>query len=307
MKTDELESLASKMNLGNILITPEDVTLSMENKGDFKDTFPVPDCDKCAEKCCPPRVAISLFDVARFVDKKLNKLIAGAFEGYVKLLLSDDGGKDVELSRPYMAPAASEPKDCVFLDEHRKCSIYEDRPLICRSYPVAIRIGKDNSKLAVWLGGCRNYEISSDEAAFRRLLNSAVQDYNEKLKSNALLMHFRSQLRDHGFGEYMDDEWGLLTEYNEKNKGMRRQIEDLQSVVDRLRMPQDHVAIAQRAQTDNDWLKERVVNLERELAQQQERAHSIISELTKQLSEHRRLLENLQQSEERNRKAFWKR
>ena len=305
MKVDELEALASEINMGNILISPEDVILSIEGKGDLKNTFPVPNCDKCKNKCCPPRVVISLYDVARFMDKGLGKYTAGTFEGFVKLFLSDDG-KDVELSRPYMAAADSEANDCVFLDEDRKCSIYEDRPLICRAYPMAIRIDEDNSKLAVWLGGCQNYEVSSDESTFRKLLNSAIQDYNEKLKSNALLMHSRNQLRELRFGEYMENEWPLLIDYDKKNKDMQRQIEDLKKVVERLKAPQDYATIIQRLQSDNDWLKDRVVNLEKEFAQQRERAHSIISELTAQLSEHRKVLESMHQSEKHSKKHFWR-
>jgi Fe-S-cluster containining protein/uncharacterized coiled-coil protein SlyX len=306
MKVDDLEALASEINMGNILVSSEDFTLSIEGKGDLKNTFPVPSCDKCERKCCPPRVVISLYDVARFMDKGLGEHIAGTFEGFVKLFLSDDG-KDVELSRPYMAVTDSEAGDCVFLDEDRKCSIYEDRPLICRAYPMAIRIDEDKSKLAVWLGGCQDYEVSSDESAFRRLLNSAIQDYNEKLKSNALLMHSRNQLRELGFGKYMENEWPLLIDYDKKNKDMQRQIDDLQKVVERLKAPQDYTAIIQRLQGDNDWLKDRVVNLEKELAQQRGRAHSIISELTAQISDHRKLLESMRQSEEHTRKRFWRR
>ena len=306
MKVDELESLASEINMENILIGPEDVILSIEGKGDLRSTFPVPNCGKCEKKCCPPRVAISLFDLARFIDKGLDKSIAGTFKGYVELFLSDDA-TDVKLSHTYMAPTTSEAEDCVFLDEDRKCSIYEDRPFICRSYPVVIRIDEDKSKLALWLNGCQDYEISSDEAAFRRLLNSAIQDYNEKLKSNALLMNSRNQLRELGFGKYMENEWQLLIDHDKKNKDMQRQIEDLQQVTERLRMPQDYATIIQRLQSDNDWLKERVVNLEKELTQQRERAHSIISELTTQLSDQRKLLESLRQSEERVRKSFWRR
>lgn len=307
MRLEQLESLASEMNMEDILTKPENVVLSMEDMGDLKNTFPVPDCDNCEEKCCPPRVVISLFDVARFMDNGLNEHIAGKFEGFVELFLSDDGGKDVKLSRPHMFPVDSDAKNCVFLNEDRKCSIYENRPFICRSYPVAIRIAEDRSKLALWLGGCQKYKISSDEAAFRRPLNSAVQDYNEKLKSNALLMNSRNQLRELGFGKYMEDDWRLLIDYDKKNKDLHGQIEDLQQVAERLRAPQDYTAIMQRLQGDNDWLKERVENLEKELAQQRERAHSIISELTTQLSEQRKLLEKLRPSEELSRKSRWRR
>jgi Fe-S-cluster containining protein len=306
MKLEELESLASEMKMGNILLKPEDVGFSIEGKGDLKNTFPVPNCDKCEKKCCPPRVVISLFDLARFMDKGLDDFAAGTFEGFVKLFLSDDSGEDVKLSHTYMRPVDTDAEDCVFLDEERKCSIYENRPIICRSYPVAIRVAEDKSKVAIWMGGCQNYEISSDETAFRNLLNCAVQDYNEKLKANALLMNRRNQLRELGFGKYMEDDWRILIDYSKKNKEMKTQVEDLQQVVERLRAPQDYTAIIQRLQDDSNWLKDRVVNLEKELAQQRERAHSIISELTTQLSEQRKLLESLRQTEEQSKKGFWR-
>ncbi len=53
-------------------------------------------------------------------------------------------------------------------------------------------------------------------------------------------------------------------------------------------------------------MKNRVENLEKEVTQQRERAHSIISELTTQLSEQRKLMENLRQSDEGGRKGFRK-
>ncbi len=108
-------------------------------------------------------------------------------------------------------------------------------------------------------------------------------------------------------GEYLEDEWHLLTEYNTKNKDMQKQIDDLQQVTERLRAPQDYTNIMQRLENDNDWLKERVENLEIEVIQQRERAHSIITELTKQLSEQRQLMENLRQGDEEGKKSFWKR
>jgi len=309
MKLEELKVLASELKLGDVLVKSEDVILSIDGRGDLKKTFPVPNCSKCLEKCCPSGVAVSLFDIPRLADRGLDKFLAGRFEGYVELFLADDGGESVKLSRPYMAPETSESKYCVFLNEERRCSIYEDRPLICRAYPVAVRIDEDRNRLALWLGGCQNYEISTDEAAFRRLLSSAIQDYNEKVTANALLMHSRNKLRECGFGKYMEDEWQILIDRHKKGKEMQKQISDLQQVVDRLRAPQDYTSIIQRLQSENDWLKERMVALENEMAQQRERAHSIISDLTRQLSsEHSKLVESfLRQNGKQEKRHFWKR
>jgi Fe-S-cluster containining protein len=305
MKIDGLKSLASKLNMDKILINPEEIKIDMEGKGDLENTFPIPNCDECENKCCPPRVVISLFDVARFIDTGLDDFIAGKFEGFIKLFLSDDSGKDIKLSHTYMCSTDSDAKNCVFLDEERKCSIYENRPLICRSFPVGIRAAEDKSKVAIWMAGCKHRQLSSDKNAFQNLLSSAVQDYNEKLQANALLMNSRNQLRDIGFGKYMEDDWQMIIDYDKDNKQMLTQISDLEKTVERLRLPQDHVAAIQRMQSDNEWLKDRIVNLENELAQQRERAHNIISELTLQLSEQRKLIDSIQKAETRVKKGFW--
>lgn len=309
MKLDEVLDLSSELDLDNILVKPEEVILSMEEKGDLQNTFPIPDCSNCEEKCCPPGVAISLFDLARFIDIGLDKFIAGAFEGYIELFLSDNGGEDVKLSRPYMAGESPKAKDCIFLDEERKCSIYENRPFICRSYPVAVRLDENRRKLAIWMGGCKKYKISDDTEAFQRLLLSSVQDYNEKVTANSLLMYSRNRLREKGYGKYMEDDWKILIDYNKRNKELQKKVNDLQEIVDRLRIPQDYNSTIQRLQTDNDWLKERLVNIEKEMIQQSERAHSVISDLTTQVSsEYRKLLESILQlqSQSHENKGLWR-
>ena len=312
MKLDEIQALSSDLNLDNILVKPEEVIFTMEDKGDLQTAFPIPNCEKCSEKCCPTGVAVSLYDVTRFIDIDLNSFIAGAFSGYVDLYLSEDGGENVKLSRPYMSGNNPDIKDCVFMDEERKCSIYENRPLICRAYPIAIRVDENKRKVAFWMGGCKNFDLSDNEPAFRGLFLSAIQDYNEKVTSNSLLMYSRNRIRDIGLGKYMEDDWKILLDYNKKNKDMEKKIGDLEQVVERLRMPQDYSVIIQRIQSENDWLKERLVNLEKEMIQQSERAHTVISELTTQVSsEYRKLLESMiqmqNQMQNRERKGFWKR
>ena len=93
---------------------------------------------------------------------------------------------------------------------------------------------------------------------------------------------------------------------------LEKKVDDLEKVVERLRMPQDYSVIIQRIQSENDWLKERLVNLEKEMISQSERAHNVISELTTQVSsEYRKLLESMIQMQgqiqNREGKGFWKR
>jgi Fe-S-cluster containining protein len=235
MKLEELESLISGMNLRNVLIKPEDVTFNIGDKGDLKSTFPVLMCDQCEEKCCPPRVTITLYDIARFMDNGLDDSIAGKFQGWVEFFLS--GNKDVRLYRPYMSPGDPKAKNCVFLNEDGKCDIYINRPLGCRSFPLSVKLVEDGKREVLWglSVECRNYEISSDETEFRSLLGSAIQDYNERLKTQALLKNRRNQLRDIGFGKYMEDEWILLAYYYRKYRDMQKQVEELQQRLEQLK------------------------------------------------------------------------
>ncbi|MBD3181244.1 hypothetical protein GF312_03060 [Candidatus Poribacteria bacterium] len=301
-KIDELKFLALKLKMDNILIKMEDVALKIEDKGDLVNTFPVPNCETCTEKCCPPRVMISLFDLANFIDRGFDDYVAGMFKGYVELYLSDEDEK-IDISRPHMFPPDPDAKECVFMDENQRCSIYEYRPQICRSFPLAVRIDEDKTRIAIWMGGCKNYEISSDKYKFINLLENAIQDYNEKVTSNALMMNKRTELREFGYGKYMEDELILLRDYKNKIKDLQTETDDLKRVVERLREPQDQVAMVQNYQEDNQWLKERLVNMEKELSQQRENAHKIISELTEQLSEQRKLIEKINQ--EQYKKSRW--
>jgi len=66
-----------------IYINPEHILLDMEGKGDLINTFPIPDCEECVDKCCPSRLELSLLDIARFIDLELDKFILGTFEHYI--------------------------------------------------------------------------------------------------------------------------------------------------------------------------------------------------------------------------------
>ena len=190
----------------------------------------------------------------------------------------------------------------------RHCSLASAKLLICQPLG-AERQPSGDPVLAVdklGAGAGDKVVLTSDGYGLRTILNNAVQDYNEKLKSNALLMNRREELREFGFGRYMESEMQILIDYDKKNKDMQKQIADMQLALDRLRSPQDHSTAIQRLQSDNDWLKERMVSLEKESATQIERAHSIISELTTQLSDQRKLLESFRPTEEQGRKRFRK-
>ena len=207
MKIDELTALAAGMT-EDVLIKLEDVTLDIKNKGDLKNTFPILNCAKCMNKCCPSGMGLSLFDIARFIDEGLDNFITGTFEGYAEFVLS--GGNHTELPIPRIVPAPSGKPVCVFLDEAGRCRIYRMKPISCRIFPLIFHKDEDGSCSVSWSESCQSYEISSDEAVFRKFLSNAVRDYNrnynERFKDLILLMHAKEQLKSLGFGKYLGDD-----------------------------------------------------------------------------------------------------
>ncbi len=200
MKIDDLEALVAEMYLQDVLIGPADVTLSVG----MGDVFPVPDCRGCEGRCCAQRLDLKLFDIARFMDNGLDEFIQGTFESYMEHTRSVlDGGPGVKQPFPYIAPPA-ESTYCRFLNEDHVCSIYEVRMCSCRTFPLAVVGDKDGNVSIQWFGD--QCKIVSDEISFWRLVDNAVQNWNEGVITRILLMNARDQLRELGFGKYLGDE-----------------------------------------------------------------------------------------------------
>ena len=67
-------------------------------------------------------------------------------------------------------------------------------------------------------------------------LESLISGMNLRdVETQALLKNRRNQLRDFGFGKYMEDEWILLAYYYRKYKDMQKQVEELQQRLGQLK------------------------------------------------------------------------
>ncbi|MEO5970919.1 MAG: YkgJ family cysteine cluster protein [Bdellovibrionia bacterium] len=91
-------------------------------------------CDGCWSGCCTLPVEVSVPDLIRLelitedeaavslkkVAKKLSKQkVIQAFQAKSQLfVLAQKGGRD-----------------CLYLDHNRRCTVYEKRPAVCRSFP----------------------------------------------------------------------------------------------------------------------------------------------------------------------------
>lgn len=197
---DKLEALVAEMNIHNLLLRPADLALDIG----IWQSFPVPDCRNCKGRCCPPKLDLKLFDIARFMDSGLDEFIEGTFESFMEHSLSLlDGNTGVEHPFPYVTPS-TESVYCRFLDKDHGCSVYESRICSCRSFPLGIVKYGDEDISLQWFGD--QCSILSDEISFWKLLDDAIQKWNEGVKNQILLMNARDQLREMGFGKYLGDE-----------------------------------------------------------------------------------------------------
>jgi len=208
-KMDELEALVDEMNLQDMLLKPADVTLGIGVGG----VLPVPDCEHCENSCCAPQLDFKLSDIARFMDNGLDKFIKGTFESYVEHSKSVlDGGPGVKRPFPYTAPVAKSVY-CRFLKEDQLCGIYEARMGACRAFPLGA-IRDENEDITIqWFGD--QCKIVSDENLFWILVDNAIQNWNEGIKTQILLLNARDQLRELGFGKYLGDEQRYIMDEDE--------------------------------------------------------------------------------------------
>ena len=216
MKIDDLEMLAAMIDLqdivtdpGDIYINPNDVMIGMGISGDLKNTFPIPDCDRCTKKCCPAGIELSILDVARFMDAGLEKSIVGTFEGYMDFARSTASVQGMKRPAPHIA-AKPGVIGCRFLDRNERCGIYEVRPPVCRAFPLSLQQDEDGNMLVEWRTSCYDHVLSSDKAAFQQLFDNAVWVSNEWIRNHLLLMYARDELREMGFDKYLGSEENWL-------------------------------------------------------------------------------------------------
>jgi Fe-S-cluster containining protein len=82
-------------------------------------------------------------------------------------------------------------KICPFLKDN-KCIIYDERPLLCRRYPLIIQ-SAENSKLDINFGYCpsnlkEKNSVGKIKKYYKEILDSAIQDYNTQKKDKIIIL-----------------------------------------------------------------------------------------------------------------------
>ncbi len=141
----------------------------------------VPDCAACRDKCCADpdnETVLRLVDIARLLDAGLGEHILPA-----------DGEHPPRLKkRPDGA--------CVFLDPDERCSIYADRPVVCRRFPY--RVADDRRRVTV-SSLCASFADGDAEP----LVNDARLSYNWMITDLATLAYGEQELRALGLWAYV--------------------------------------------------------------------------------------------------------
>jgi Fe-S-cluster containining protein len=99
-------------------------------------------CDNCRANCCSMPVEVGLEDLIRL------KLVTqeeadGSIKKMVVRLKKERWVRSYREATNLFILEQSPSGDCIFLDNNRKCKVYELRPLTCRKFPTEIgrRVG----------------------------------------------------------------------------------------------------------------------------------------------------------------------
>jgi len=118
-------------------------------------------CDACNSFCCSSDVLFDSDEIKRLKNKyrsvfKRVKILDSEVPNHYRLRLKGKGGDK-----------------CVFLDKNNKCSIYEDRPFVCKDYgeKVFIRCPFENMS---------DVEVSSLSMTDKKILEKKTNIENRK-------------------------------------------------------------------------------------------------------------------------------
>jgi hypothetical protein len=92
----------------------------------FLGGYPLP-CDRCEESCCKKAWSVEMDNVC------VNRLCKGNAESSLKFV-EERLLKKKNYYRDFYQLVLKKDKDCSFVSEDNRCSIYEERPVICRLY-----------------------------------------------------------------------------------------------------------------------------------------------------------------------------
>lgn len=145
--------------------------------------FTTVECARCAICCTEPIVPVTDSDVKR-ICKVLNVPAQRFVRFYSIKEMEYDPDSDLWIKFPQGKRAMGLKKAlsrCLFLDNHKNCSIYNDRPMTCRTFPYVIDLDEEDNPKEVKLNkivscSCKRRPKSS--------LSEVVENVREELNED---------------------------------------------------------------------------------------------------------------------------
>ena len=99
-------------------------------------------CDTCQSGCCTMVLEVSAKDLIR-LELTDEWEVENCLRDLVKRLKNEKLIKRYNFKSGVFVLGQTREGDCLFLDEERQCTMYENRPNVCRSHPEKLsdRIG----------------------------------------------------------------------------------------------------------------------------------------------------------------------
>jgi Fe-S-cluster containining protein len=94
-------------------------------------------CDTCRATCCTLPVEVSVPDLIRLGLIEEEEAVF-EFDRMVKRLKKEGWIQRYSPKTQIFVLQQKNGTDCIFLDENRRCTVYSDRPQVCRSFPRSV-------------------------------------------------------------------------------------------------------------------------------------------------------------------------
>ena len=164
-----------------------------------------PDCAACTDRCChgpTSRVSLRLADILRLREAGLDH----AIETRKPPFTSQEIERSPHLStfqrdRAYAwFPMLRQKPDgtCVFYGEDGRCGIYEQRPMLCRSFPYQLDLERSELHYSERCPSRRQ-----DPVAAEALADAVAENFNHKIRDLILVHDFRPGLEKLGLLQYL--------------------------------------------------------------------------------------------------------
>lgn len=94
-------------------------------------------CESCLATCCTMPVEVRVEDLVR-IGVVTEDEAAGSLKKVARRLVAEGLVRSFRVSTGLFLLEQKNGRDCVFLGADRRCTVYDRRPNVCRSFPLVM-------------------------------------------------------------------------------------------------------------------------------------------------------------------------